>query len=168
MIAILPLVSALSTPFVGMIPDFKGGALWLMAIGSVSIICVYFIFGYILPQYPVLWIAYSGIALLGIASALVSAGLWPLLPRVAPDSSLGSAYATFYWVQAIGLYLTPIGVAAAMGNVSTDTYTPALALFGALASCAVIATAVLAVINKNLGLGLNRPNRITTTLVSDM
>lgn len=170
LIAALPLVAALATPLVCMIPDFKGGATWLMAAGCLCIMACYAGFAYVLPSYPRLWVAYTGIALLGLSSAFVSAGLWPLLPRVAPERSLGSAYAAFYWVQAIGLYVTPIMVAYIVGDGNgkdAASYVPAMMLFALLAGGALAATAWLAALNRRWKLGLNMPNRLNTGKATD-
>ena len=101
--------------------------------------------------------AYVGIFLLGVASAVMSAGLWPLLPRLAPERSLGSAYALFYWLQGWGLFLTPLGVAWVMGD-STE-YGPAMLLFALFDVAALLMVFRLMHLNRRHALGLNLPNR---------
>lgn len=156
-LASLPLVAALCTPPVCMIPDFRGEALWLMALGSACMAACYAMFAYLLPALPYLWVAYVGIFLLGVASAVMSAGLWPLLPRLAPERSLGSAYALFYWLQGWGLFLTPLGVAWVMGD-STE-YGPAMLLFALFDVAALLMVFRLMHLNRRHTLGLNLPNR---------
>lgn len=156
-LASLPLVSALCTPLVCMIPDFRGGALRLMGAGSICMGICYVMFAYLLPAVPELWVAYTGIVLLGVASAVMSAGLWPLMPKLAPTQSLGSAYAVFYWLQGWGLFLTPLVVAWVMGN--SVSYGPAMLLFALLDVAALIVVLCLSYLNRCHGLGLNLPNR---------
>lgn len=163
LIALLPLASALATPFACMIPDYKGKAIPLMIWGALFIIICYMMFAFLLPVIPELWIAYGGIALLGLSSALVSAGLWPLLPRIAPASSLGSAYAGFYWLQAIGLYLTPLLVATFVDDshvAEPYLYAPAMMLFSALAAISILGAVALSYLNRKENLGLNLPNKV--------
>ena len=157
-LASLPMISALCTPLVCLIPDFRGGAVWLTALGSLFMALCYLIFACILPLAPYLWLAYAAIGMLAIASAVISAGLWPLLPRVVPMQSLGSAYASFYWLQSLGLFLTPLAVAQVMGE-STD-YAPAMMLFSMLDVAALAGAVFLLLYNKSRKLGLNSPNRI--------
>lgn len=163
LIALLPMASALATPLVCLIPDYKGGAIPLMLGGAACIIVCFISFAFLLPVFHSAWIAYAGIGLLGLSSAMVSAGLWPLMPRLAPDKILGSAYAGFYWLQAIGLYLTPLLVATVVSDSKESdafAYTPAMLLFAALAMVAFLGAAWLGAINYRAKLGLNLPNKV--------
>lgn len=157
-LASLPLVSALATPLVCLIPDFKGGSIWLMVSGCVFMIICYLSFAFILPAVPYLWLAYIGIAMLGLASAFVSAGLWPLIPKIVDGSVLGSAYASFYWLQSLGLYLVPLLVALVMGD--NNDYRNAMILFAIIAFIALIGIYIIEVLNGKYKLGLNMPNRM--------
>ena len=62
--------------------------------------------------------------------------MWPSLPKIIPESKLGTAFSLVYWIQNIGLFFTPIIV----GNIIESTSDPVSAeyFFIFLAACAIV------------------------------
>lgn len=54
------------------------------------------------------WIIALGLMLiLGIAFSLVPSAMWPSVPKIIPESKLGTAYALIFWIQNWGLMGIP-------------------------------------------------------------
>ena len=53
-------------------------------------------------------IAFSAIILLGLSFSLVPAALWPSVPKLVDNRYMGSAYATIFWIQNLGLMAFPM------------------------------------------------------------
>jgi MFS family permease len=63
--------------------------------------------------------AYIAIGLLGIGYSLVPAAMWPSVPKIVPEKSLGTAYSLIYWVQNLGMWAVPILVGNILNNGKT-------------------------------------------------
>ncbi len=48
-------------------------------------------------------LGYAGLLALGVAFSLVPAAMWPSVAKIVPESRLGTAYATMFTIQNIGL-----------------------------------------------------------------
>lgn len=77
-----------------------------MLIGSVMLTIVHLLFA--LPILPTWWFAIVIMVVLGIAFSLVPSALWPSVPKIIPMKQLGSAYATIFYIQNIGLSMVPV------------------------------------------------------------
>ena len=60
-----------------------------------------------LPVMNYWWFAVIVMIVLGIAFSLVPSAMWPSVPKIIPMKQLGSAYATIFYIQNIGLTMVP-------------------------------------------------------------
>jgi MFS family permease len=114
--SILILFAMIATPLFGLMVDRIGKrALWMM-FGSLLLIPVYLMMGY-LPstRHAVLHIPYFGVldlpvlllvtmAMMGIAFSLIPAIMWPSVAYIVEQSKLGTAYGLMTMIQNIGLF----------------------------------------------------------------
>ena len=116
-------------------------------------------------------VALGAIILLGVSFSLVPAALWPSVPKLVDNRVLGSAYSIIFWIQNIGLLMTPIligwalkasnpGVAEqiAAGEVVKYNYTVPMLIFASLGFLALLLAFWLKADNKKKGYGLELPN----------
>jgi predicted MFS family arabinose efflux permease len=113
--SLISLGAIVLTPIFGGIYDKSGKGASIMFLGSFLIIVVHVLFA--LPVLNVWWFAAAVMFILGIAFSLVPSAMWPSVPKIIPHNQLGSAYATIFWVQNIGL----AGVPTLIGWVLTKT-----------------------------------------------
>jgi MFS family permease len=108
---------------------------------------------------------------LGVSFSLVPAALWPSVPKLVDNRVLGSAYSIIFWIQNIGLMLTPIligwalkasnpGVAdgIAAGETVKYNYTVPMLIFACLGVVAFFLALWLKTEDKKKGYGLELPN----------
>jgi MFS family permease len=89
----------LFTPIFGNYIDRKGKAASVMILGSLLLI-----FAHIsLSLFNSVILGYFGLLSLGIAFSLVPAAMWPSVAKIVKESRLGTAYATMFTIQNIGL-----------------------------------------------------------------
>lgn len=103
--SLLPFGTILLTPFFGNLYDRKGKGASIMMLGAFLIVFVHAMFAV-----PFLnnWIIALGLMLiLGIAFSLVPSAMWPSVPKIIPESKLGTAYALIFWIQNWGLMGIP-------------------------------------------------------------
>lgn len=160
-----PIGAAALTPFLGLFLDYKGKGASMLILGALLMIGCHLVFALLLPVYPVTWVAFTAIIVLGISFSLVPAALWPSVPKVMDKRYLGSAYSLIFWVQNIGLALFPIliGVVLEASNPGiTDpmkrNYTVPMLLFASLGVLALIFGIWLRILDAKKHYGLEEPN----------
>ena len=117
--AMLPFGTILLTPLFGSLYDRIGKGVTLMIIGSVMLTLVHLLFAS--PFLPTWWFAIFVMVILGIAFSLVPSALWPSVPKIIPMKQLGSAYATIFYIQNIGLSMVPVLIGWVIETFSTHT-----------------------------------------------
>ena len=156
MMALLPIGAIVFTPIFGSIVDFKGKATNLMILGSFIVLFVHAVFAFA-PGIPIF--GYAAIVILGIGFSLVPAAMWQSVPRIIPQSKLGTAYSLIYWVQNIGLWGIPILVGTILDK--TKSYFNTELLFMGLAVLAIIVAFILKITDKKEGkYHLDKPNKV--------
>ena len=107
MVSLLPFSTMFFTPLFGSMIDTRGKATRFMLLGSLLLLISHLIIAFA-PGTPLF--GYAGIAILGIAYALVPAAMWPSVPKIIPEKNLGTAYSLIYWIQNMGMLIVPIVV----------------------------------------------------------
>lgn len=93
---VLPFMSMWSMPLFGLLADKIGKRAFLMTLGSLLVLPVFFMIGY--THIP-LWLP---VGMLGIAFSLIPAVMWPSVAYLVEERRLGSAYALMTLCQQIG------------------------------------------------------------------
>ena len=180
--AVFPLLAVGITPILGNYVDHKGKAASMLVMGSILLIICHLTFAFILPMFRGntsggIIIAYLTILVLGASFSLVTASLWPSVPKLVDAKIIGSAYALIFWIQNIGLWLFPLLIGKVLDKtnpklvenlkngvitpeqaaVSYD-YTAPLVMLACLGVAALILGFVLKAVDKKKGLGLEEPN----------
>lgn len=157
--AMLPFGTIFLTPFFGSIYDKYGKGATLMLAGSILLTIVHCTFA--LPIYNWL-VAIAVMVILGIAFGLVPSAMWPSVPKIIPMKLLGTAYAVIFYIQNIGLAMVPMWI----GNVNDRNtnpegiidYTESMTIFAGFGVVAIIISALLLMLDKKKGYGLQQPN----------
>lgn len=97
--SLIPLGSILFTPIFGNFVDKKGKAATLMIFGATLLIFAHISLSVLNNVY----LGYLGLLSLGIAFSLVPAAMWPSVAKIVAENRLGTAYATMFTIQNIGL-----------------------------------------------------------------
>jgi len=171
MVSLLPFSTMIFTPIFGLLIDRKGKASRFMILGSFLLLISHLIIAFA-PGTQ--FFGYTGIAILGIAYALVPAAMWPSVPKIIPDKNLGTAYSLIYWIQNMGMLVVPIVVGIIITNTTlafTDPFTASLKsainaeyFFIGLSIIAIIVSFVLGrSSDKNPQLMLDVPNKAKKT-----
>ena len=105
MVAMIPFFTIVFTPLFGMLVDRAGHAVRWMLVGSAAVLAGHLTLAFA-PQ-GVAFFGYAGIALLGLGYSLVPSAMWPSVPKLVPEKSLGTAYSLIYWIQNVGLFFVP-------------------------------------------------------------
>lgn len=105
MIAMIPFFTIVFTPLFGILVDKFGKAPRWMIVGSAAVLSGHLLIAFAPLGVP-FW-GYVGIALLGLGYSLVPSAMWPSVPRIVPEKSLGTAYSLIYWIQNVGLFFVP-------------------------------------------------------------
>ena len=105
MIAMIPFFTMVFTPLFGILVDKFGKAPRWMIVGSAAVLSGHLLIAFAPLGVP-FW-GYVGIALLGLGYSLVPSAMWPSVPRIVPEKSLGTAYSLIYWIQNVGLFFVP-------------------------------------------------------------
>jgi MFS family permease len=162
---ILPLGSALFAPLLCAFVDRYGYTTKLLFIGGILLIISFLIFGLLLPVIPEIWLALTAIIVLGLASAIITASLWPTLPKLMDEKVLGSTYAIIYWLQNIGIWafntLLAVVLVAYNKDVSNPmdyNYMSPMILCAILGFITSILAIVLRVYDRRNSIGLDKPN----------
>jgi len=161
--SMLPFGTILLTPLFGGIYDKKGKGATIMIFGSFLLIVVHFLFS--LPLLNVWWFAAFVMVILGIAFSLVPSAMWPSVPKIIPQNKLGTAYATIFWTQNIGLAGVPMLIGWVLktycqtGNPDKPyDYTIPMIIFTCFGILAVLVAFLLKIEDKKKGYGLELPN----------
>ncbi len=162
--SILPYGTIILTPLFGHIYDRFGRGATLMLLG-----CVITLFAHLMLMLP--WTHSTAFAiivfiLLGIAFSLVPSAMWASIPQIVPYKRLGIAYAIIFYIQNIGLMLTPILVGKSIDSHSTPLadgssltdYTQPISIFVMLSLAASIVAAALLLTDHRQKIGLEQPN----------
>ena len=160
-----PIGAMLLTPLLGFYLDKKGKGASMLIIGAILMISCHLIFALVPAEYFTKAVAYSAIVILGISFSLVPAALWPSVPKLVENRYLGSAYSVVFWIQNIGLMVSPmlIGWALAVSNKGVTNpneydYTVPMLIFASLGVLAFFLGIWLKKEDKIKGYGLELPN----------
>ena len=166
-----PIGAMVLTPLLGWFIDNKGKAGTMLMLGSLLVVVCHLIFALTPADNFTFAVALTAIILLGISFSLVPAALWPSVPKLVDNRVLGSAYSIIFWIQNIGLMLTPMligwalkttnpGVAdgIAAGEVLKYNYTVPMLIFASLGVVAFFLALWLKAEDKKKGYGLEMPN----------
>ncbi len=138
MVAMIPFFTLVFAPVFGAVVDKVGKGTKIMIIGSAMILLSHLTVTFA-PGIPAF--GFIAIAILGLGYSLVPAAMWPSLPKIIPESKLGTAFSLVYWIQNIGLFFTPIVV----GKIIDRSSSPVASeyFFIALAICAIAISFIL-------------------------
>jgi MFS family permease len=166
-----PIGAMVLTPLLGWFIDNKGKAGSMLMLGSLLVVICHLIFALTPAGSFTFAVALSAIILLGISFSLVPAALWPSVPKLVDNRVLGSAYSIIFWIQNIGLMLTPMligwalkvsnpGVAdgIAAGEAMKYNYTVPMLIFACLGVVAFFLAIWLKAEDKKKGYGIELPN----------
>jgi MFS family permease len=161
--SLLPFGTIILTPLFGNLYDKVGKGAGIMIFGSVLLVVVHAFFA--LPVLNVWWFAAIVMIVLGIAFSLVPSAIWPSVPKIIPQNQLGTAYATIFWVQNIGLSGVPMLIGWALktfcqtGNPDKPyDYTLPMIIFACFGILAVLVACLLKREDRKKGYGLEKPN----------
>jgi len=160
MVSLLPIGTMVLTPLFGSFMDRKGKAASIMILGSILLIIVHLIFAFS-PSDKVF--AVVAMIILGFAFSFVPAAMWPSVPKIIPESRLGSAYAMIFMIQNVGLMTFPILLgrvldASNVGNTGNLDYTNPMLLMVACGIAALLVAFRLRSVDKKNSYGLDLPN----------
>lgn len=114
--SLIPMGTILFTPIFGSYIDRKGKAASVMILGSLLLI-----FAHIsLSLFNSVILGYFGLLSLGIAFSLVPAAMWPSVAKIVAESRLGTAYATMFTIQNIGLLAFFWGIGKVLDMVNPE------------------------------------------------
>lgn len=163
--ALLPFGTILLTPLFGSLYDRLGKGATLMIIGSVMLASVHFLFA--LPILDEWWFAVFIMLVLGVAFSLVPSAMWPSVPKIIPQTQLGTAYSLIFYIQNIGLMCVPMLIGWVIdeyakitlpnGDITYD-YTIPMIIFTMFGVAAIMISILLKYVNKKEGYGLEEPN----------
>ena len=106
LLAMIPFFTIVFTPLFGAMVDKVGKATRWMIIGASMVLAAHLIITFAPQGQPVF--AYISIGLLGTGYSLVPSAMWPSVPKIVPEKTLGTAYSLIYWVQNLGMWSVPI------------------------------------------------------------
>ncbi|MCI6154330.1 MAG: MFS transporter [Bacteroidales bacterium] len=156
-----PIGAMIITPFLGAFLDFKGKGATMLMLGSIlMIIChtTFALFPFQTGDTLSTVVAYSAIVLLGVSFSLVPAALWPSMPKLIDAKVLGSAYSATFWIQNVGLMITPIVIGSVLDATGGKYYLPML-IFASFGVAALLLSLYLKAVDKKKGYGLELPNK---------
>jgi hypothetical protein len=168
-----PIGAMILTPPIGYFLDIKGKGATMMIYGAVLLTVSHLIFALVPAEVFSVPIAIGTIVILGTAFSLVPASMWPSLPKIVEERSLGSAYGAIFWIQNIGLLAVPVligwslsasnpgvseQIAAGDLSVKYDYFVPEM-IFAGFGVLAFILGFVLKAVDKKHGYGLELPNK---------
>lgn len=169
--ALLPFGTILLTPVFGNLYDRKGKGASIMMLGSLLIIIVHALFA--VPFLNNYIIAIILMIILGIGFSLVPSAMWPSVPKIIPQSQLGTAYGLIFYVQNIVALMTvpaligwvldkycalPEKIKIGEEMVTNYNYTLPMLIFMMFGVIGLIFAYLLKVEDKKKGYGLELPN----------
>lgn len=159
-----PIVAAVLMPPICYYVDRKGRATYILLGGAVLIFACHCIFAFVLPVVKSMVLASFGVGMLGLSVCLVSATLWPSVPRLVSPGILGSTYASLYWLQNVGLWSVPMLVAyvlqksnVGMENPMDYSYTQTMIVFCILSAFTVMLSIIMILADRKGKWNLNQP-----------
>lgn len=156
--SILPFTSIVLTPFFGGLYDRVGKGANIMIIGTLMLTVVLMVFA--LPLYSSI-LAVALMLVLGVAFSLLPSVLWPAVPKIVPEEQLGTAYSIIYYIQNIGLMITPIVIGNVLDQNTVDgvvDYTTAMWVFSVIGGMAIFVSVLLLAFDKKYHYGIQSPN----------
>lgn len=166
-----PIGAMILTPLLGWFIDNKGKAATMLMLGSLLVIVCHLIFALTPAHNFTFAVALTAIIVLGVSFSLVPASLWPSVPKLVDNKVLGSAYAVIFWIQNIGLLLTPIFIGWALKDSNPGVaeqisagvdvkynYTVPMLIFAGFGVAALLLAFCLKMLDKKRGYGLELPN----------
>lgn len=166
-----PIGAMVLTPLLGWFIDNKGKAASMLMLGSTLVIVCHLIFALTPAASFTFGVALAAIIILGVSFSLVPAALWPSVPKLVENRVLGSAYSIIFWIQNIGLMLTPMLIgwalkstnadaidAAVAGEVIRYNYTTPMLIFAGFGVAALLLASYLKVLDRKHKFGLELPN----------
>lgn len=164
-ITMIPFFTVIFTPLFGAIVDKVGKATHWMIVGAFLVLVAHLIIAFAPAGVP--FYGYLGIAILGIGYSLVPSAMWPSVPKIVPEKTLGTAYSLIYWIQNMGMLLVPVFVGGIFKKASADggvneasAAVSAEYIFIGLAIIAITVSLLLRVSSaKNPSLELDLPNK---------
>jgi nitrate/nitrite transporter NarK len=167
--SLLPFGTIVLTPFFGNLYDRKGKGATIMIVGAILLIFVHALFS--VPFLNQQFVAIFLVIVLGIGFSLVPSAMWPSVPKIIPEKQLGSAYATIFWIQNIGLMFIPLIIGWVLdkycviektlvdgGEITKYDYTLPMLIFTALGFLALLFAFLLKTEDRKKGYGLQLPN----------
>lgn len=164
-ITMIPFFTVIFTPLFGAIVDKVGKATHWMITGALLVLIAHLIIAFAPAEIP--FYGYLGIAILGVGYSLVPSAMWPSVPKIVPEKTLGTAYSLIYWIQNMGMLLVPIFVGGIFKKASADpdiseasAAVSAEYIFISLAIVAIVVAVFLRLSSaKNPSLELDLPNK---------
>lgn len=161
-ITMIPFFTVIFTPLFGALVDKIGKATRWMVLGAVLVLIAHLIIGFAPQGVP--FYGYLGIAILGIGYSLVPSAMWPSVPKIVPEKSLGTAFSLIYWIQNMGMLIVPVVVGsifnAASGTDDARAAVSAEIVFIGLAAVAILVALALSRSSRlDPSLGLDLPNK---------
>ncbi len=169
--ALLPFGTILLTPVFGNMYDRRGKGASIMMLGSLLIIIVHALFA--VPFLNNYIIAIILMIVLGIGFSLVPSAMWPSVPKIIPQSQLGTAYALIFYMQNIvALMSVPALIGWVLDRycqlpgkieiggemVTNYNYTLPMIIFMMFGVLGLLFAYLLKVEDKKKGYGLELPN----------
>ncbi|MDE5418779.1 MFS transporter [Labilibaculum sp. DW002] len=161
-VGLLPIGTMVLTPIFGAFMDKKGKSASIMMLGSLLLIFSHVIFAF-LPGNTAF--AFTAMVVLGFAFSFVPAAMWPSVPKIIPESRLGSAYAMIFMIQNVGLMLFPMLLGTVLDSANEGiaegaalNYTEPMMLMVGCGIAALLVAFRLRVVDKKKGYGLDLPN----------
>ncbi len=165
MITMIPFFTIVFTPLFGTLVDKVGKATLWMILGSVLVLAAHLVIAFAPAGVPLY--GYVGISLLGIGYSLVPSAMWPSVPKIIPEKSLGTAYSLIYWIQNMGMLIVPIFVGRIFKSMVVETGDKSMEVAAAVnaeyifISLGIVAVCIAAVLlcssRKHQELGLDLP-----------
>lgn len=166
-----PIGAMILTPLLGWFIDNKGKAASMLMLGSLLVIVCHLIFALTPAAHFTFGIALMAIVILGVSFSLVPASLWPSVPKLVENKVLGSAYSIIFWIQNIGLMLTPFFIGWALkatnpgvaeriiaGEGVKYNYTVPMLIFAGFGVAALLLAFYLKALDRKKNYGLEKPN----------
>lgn len=147
--SIVIFASMILSPILGRVVDKVGRRGTMMIYGTLLLIPCHLSMGLteINPVAPMMF--------LGFAFSLVPAALWPAVPLIVEEKTVGTAFGLITWVQNLGLAAFPWLIGALRD--ATQTYTAGMVVFASLGLFGFIFGILLKRADGRAGGGLERP-----------
>ena len=146
MVSMLPFSTVVFAPLFGAMVDKLGKGTRWMVVGSVLALAAHLLLAFAPAGVP-FW-GYLAMVFLGFGYSLVPAALWPSVPKIVPDKTLGTTFALLYWVQNLGLFSFK-RVAGSILNSESGTPVTVELMFSGLCVAALVTALLFAANSRN-------------------